>query len=244
MDRQCFVYDLFPKPVGRYPYWDHAPLEPVVLDLCRSQVFYRNARGQASRSHSKLGRYESDLLDSNHPDLKRFYDYLVESANHFAYGVMGLQSEYPMMITSLWVNAVHRGGIEHKHLHANSIVSGTYYLNFNDQHARLRFYTPRRPANEGFSIDIETDSARNTKYSWAYTEISDIVEGDLALWPSYVEHGYVDNGADNRITISMNFMPSALCSEYSFRVARNPGSRAMPLSEPDEWTISDDVLRE
>jgi len=242
MASQCVVYDLFPKPVGRYPNQDHQALKPVIMELCRSQKFFRNTGGKAPAYHTKLGRHESNLLDVQHPLLTRFYEYLADCANHFAYAVMGLKYEYPMMLTSLWINSVHSGGNEARHNHANSIVSGTYYANYSLDHAPLRFYTPRRRTTDSFSIEVMTDAGTNTKYGWDYTEIKDIAEGDLALWPSYIEHGYSNNGADNRISVSMNFMPSGLCSDYSFKVVRNLDRQEFHEGE-GEVSVSDDVLR-
>jgi len=238
------LYDLFPRPVGKYPYPAHAELKPVALDLCRSQPFYRVKGMAAPKSHTKLANRDSDLLASGDPALRRFAEFLGTCANHFAFDVMALKAESSMLLTSLWINAVHIGANEARHSHANSIVSGTYYLNFGSDHARLRFYRPRPPANHGFVLDVDVDPRRAGRYSWDYSEIGDLAEGDLLLWPSYFEHGYGENRANNRLTISMNFMPQVLPSEYSFRVERHVGASA--ASEPDlyELTLSDDVLRE
>ena len=238
---QCVLYELFPKPVGRYPYPRHTQLKPCILEQCRRQTFFK---GTGPKSHTKLGTSEVDLLNTKDPELNRFYTSLTDHANHFAYGILGLEAGAPMILISLWINVVHGGANEARHHHANAIVSGTYYLNFTPAHARLRFYAPRPTVHEGFSLELQRNPDCTSKYGWGYTEIQDVTEGDLLLWPSYLDHGYQNNGADNRIAVSMNFMPACLSSDYSFKVSRNtPSSKAAP-GRGDTPLLSDDVLRD
>lgn len=67
---------------------------------------------------------------------------------------------------------------------------------------------------------IELNIKKNTKYNSGGAVINH-TEGDVLFWKSYLVHGYTDNMADNRISISFNIMPRYFYNNsYSFKVVR------------------------
>ena len=70
------------------------------------------------------------------------------------------------------------------------------------------------------------------------------MRGSQILWPGCLEHGYHANGADNRMTVSMNFMPPSLSSEDSFSVTRNPSPPDTPREDGGHIVETADVRRD
>jgi len=127
-----------------------------------------------------------------------------------------------VVITDAWLNCAMANSSQALHLHSNSFISGTYYINFlPNVHAPLTIANDRLmqgTARHPF-LELPIDQEVSTAYNQRQLRIS-IEESSVLLWKSHILHGWDNNNADNRITLSFNAMPK-VCSDgyaYSFSV--------------------------
>lgn len=127
-----------------------------------------------------------------------------------------------LKIVGSWFNLCSAGGYQFSHTHVNSILSGTWYINFDkEKHAPLYFESPFwKTVHNGFQIQ-DFPSQEDNKHGFIFnkTKITlGIEEGDIFVWPSYLTHGYDKNIADDRLTMSFNCFPKSLNCEYKLKL--------------------------
>ena len=75
------------------------------------------------------------------PELERLSVWIEEQAEIFCQEVKGDHLVDGVIITDSWLNVCGPGGVQNPHYHANSYLSGIYYVNFDaDIHAPTYFY--------------------------------------------------------------------------------------------------------
>ena len=127
-----------------------------------------------------------------------------------------------LVITSAWANKANKNSKLGFHQHANSYISGNYFVNFdNVNHSQLSFQNDRKFCTSYRQVmTIPNTKFKSTPYNQdAYVIPSK--EGQILLWRSHLAHGYSNpNKADNRCTLSFNAMPKTLSTgAYKFTVS-------------------------
>ena len=100
-------------------------------------------------------------------------------------------------ITQSWINYTKVNQFHHRHSHANSYVSGVFYLNADKKVDHIKFYKPGDPIIRPYV----------TKYNLfnASTWVFPIETGNVILFPSSLQHGVAQKkGATTRISLSFN----------------------------------------
>lgn len=102
-------------------------------------------------------------------------------------------------ITQSWLNISKKGQSHPRHTHPNSIFSGVFYLNVSpgDQ---LVFHRHRDPGSFAFPKSAENDFTRLQQ------EVM-VENGDLLLFPSWMEHSVPLTSSDKRISLAFNSFP-------------------------------------
>ena len=128
-----------------------------------------------------------------------------------------------VVITDAWLNNSSKNSILGYHYHANSYISGNYFINFNNEiHTQLNFINDRVLKNNS-APNIDTPKSPDVKniYNANYIDVN-AKEGQVFLWRSHNVHGYnVPNKGDERLTLSFNSMPKNCIdplNRYSFSV--------------------------
>jgi uncharacterized protein (TIGR02466 family) len=102
-----------------------------------------------------------------------------------------------LKITQSWANYAKNGQEHTTHLHQNSIISGVFYVNTN-QNDKIIFY--RNTSLRHFKIETEEYNSWNSDELWFSSE-----EGNLLLFPSLLAHRVPEViGEKERISISFN----------------------------------------
>jgi len=100
-------------------------------------------------------------------------------------------------ITQSWLNYTETNQYHHKHAHPNSLVSGVFYINCNEEHDKIKFF------NENYKpIKLETkDWNLWNSESWWFS----LKTGDVILFPSSLTHMVETKQGDNtRISLAFN----------------------------------------
>ncbi|ABM76380.1 Hypothetical protein NATL1_18241 [Prochlorococcus marinus str. NATL1A] len=128
-----------------------------------------------------------------------------------------------IIINDAWVNISKENAILNWHYHANSFISGNYFVNFNSQVDSMLGFKNDRITGLRLSPSMRIPDNRNkqTLYNTPMWKVN-LKEGQIVLWRSHLSHGYDEpNKGKNRITLSFNSMPK-ICTDndnrYSFQL--------------------------
>jgi uncharacterized protein (TIGR02466 family) len=100
-------------------------------------------------------------------------------------------SEPPIRRTRSWFNICSTGMGQQWHAHARSVISGTVYMQVPDGAIEFRSPNPY---------------ARLEQWPYQPTASRTPNDGDLVLWPSWLEHRVSDNTSDTlRISLSFDY---------------------------------------
>lgn len=209
------IFNIFPNPIfiENCPYKDL--VEEVVTDSLKNFSLSKN------ENCPNLFHLDNELKKSflKNPKLEKFNDWIVECCNYYVTDVLGYELSDTMLATDSWLNVCNKGGYQVFHHHTNSYISGTYYVNIEENHAPLMFRhvksTTHTPVQ---SLSLNVDSRKSTLYN---SDASFMPKnGQLFLWQSHLTHGYFFNEKDNRISISMNFLPKIISNyRYGFEIS-------------------------
>jgi uncharacterized protein (TIGR02466 family) len=105
-----------------------------------------------------------------------------------------------LIITQSWANKGGKGQKHHSHVHPNSIVSGVFYFQMDENLPPIQF---KRPSHDSFGLSIEEFNNFNSS-----TFILPVKNGELIIFPSSLEHSVPPNKSDKeRISLSFNTFP-------------------------------------
>ena len=105
-------------------------------------------------------------------------------------------------VTASWCNILNNTNIIHRHNHANSYVSGSFYLT---EGSPILFYR-RPPIGQLFTFTPEIEFDENNSKTWETARINP-TPGSLLIFPSLVDHSVENNTNDFRCSIAFNTMP-------------------------------------
>ena len=157
-----------------------------------------------------------NLFKDHHTLFHGFQKWIENRCLYFINEVMGYYAD-DVIITSSWINVADEGASQYLHCHSNSFVSGIYYVNFEEDHAPLNFINPRDPDICTTSI-LTQKPGRATPYNIRSASVP-TKSGDMVIFPSWLNHEYVDNKRDGRISIAFNVVPNPIDNgSYQLRI--------------------------
>lgn len=119
-------------------------------------------------------------------------------------------------IKEMWTNVLERGGSQTMHSHANSFISGVFYLTPSHPGSRTVFIRP--PGGSDYSFRHHTRDAAMGPFNAGKYALPVAEPGDLVLFPSYLYHEVPRNQGDQRMTIAFNAIPDRLnCWGYEIK---------------------------
>src|SRR6185312_12188675 len=111
-------------------------------------------------------------------------------------------------VKEMWTNVLENGGSQALHAHANSFVSGVFYLTPSHPACKTVFLRP--PGGFDFSFRHHTRTAQMGPFNAGKYVLPHADPGDLVLFPSYLYHEVPRNQGEQRITVSFNAIPDTL----------------------------------
>jgi len=102
-------------------------------------------------------------------------------------------------ITNMWANQQSDGGVHMPHSHANSVLSGVYYIKTTDKSSGIQFFDPR--------AQVKCLIPRRVKFTTDNSNMYEIpaVAGTGVVFPSWLMHWTPPNTGE-RISISWNIL--------------------------------------
>ena len=222
------VMDVFAVPIScaeNYPH--HETLKATITKLIQDRPINKKSQESADELgiRNTFNSVEESLFSVHGIDpieeleIALFESWCTEKLDEFLTDTLQFVNPSGGIVTDCWVNEALRDNAHQLwHMHSNSILSATYYLNYDpSRHDPLVFINPIWHAATAPSLDLDTielNSYNAKRYAPEYNE------GDLLMWCSYLNHGFEGKRSNKgRISISMNYMPKTVQSTaYSFDI--------------------------
>ena len=111
-------------------------------------------------------------------------------------------------ITSMWSNIMNEKNFEPPHSHANSFLSGVYYLKIHDDSSNIIFLDPRSQSKV-ISPKVLEWTIHNSSIWWIKPKQNSII-----FFPSWLQHHVEPNQSKEiRVSIAFNIMFKNLTSQ-------------------------------
>jgi hypothetical protein len=185
--KQPELIQLFPKPVLISKYHKDFTEE---LNYIKSLEHKLNEKSQKEYAKQSTNTF---LLDE--PELASIREFIEAYLKFYVHSVLECTDE--LVITQAWSNICEKGKKHHEHVHPNSIVSGVFYFQINENLPPIEF---RNPNTHSFTLDIQKQNNFNSA-----TFLLPLTSGELILFPSNLSHSVPENKSDlPRISLAFN----------------------------------------
>ena len=189
---------MFPIPIKIY--------EPYILNEEENNFFKgeKELLINETKNYSTVNKYilENDKLIN----LKK---YLQDNINDFAHNVYSFTNDQSFYITQSWVNYNDKGTSHHKHNHSNSIFSGVYYIDSNENF-RLNLENNYNPLPL-FNFNVKEYNYFNSDAFYVET-----VKNSCVIFPSHIKHFVEENKNDKtRISLAFNVFVKGTIGTYN-----------------------------
>ncbi len=174
------------------------------LRMAARSIAQEDAAGQnwsATAGYKGYTSYASlDDLPTRNPTIaelcERLQPHLVEFTSAVDFDMRGLKP----VIDSIWINVLEGGGSHTGHIHPNSVISGTVYVDVPKGSSAIRFEDPRLPMMMAAPPRTSRAAAHNRHFVYEQP-----APGTVLLWESWLRHEVpVNMAAEDRISISFN----------------------------------------
>jgi uncharacterized protein (TIGR02466 family) len=100
-------------------------------------------------------------------------------------------------ITQSWLNYTETNQYHHKHAHPNSLVSGVFYINCQEEYDKIKFFND---IYKTIRLEVKDWNLYNSETWWF-----SVKTGDVILFPSSLTHMVETKQGDNtRISLAFN----------------------------------------
>lgn len=199
INNEARMYHLFPQLViASCIDRDLSTEELNFVDQCSNDV-RRNTYNLQSNNTSVLSA----------PEMASIREFIDHNLKLYVKNIIMPADPINLYITQSWLNYTPPNGAHHKHFHANSIVSGVFYINVLDGEDKIKFHKEPVP-------QMKISTYAPTLYNSEMCDIT-VESGTLLLFNSLLNHS-VDaispDRIDTRISLSFNtFVKGIMGSE-------------------------------
>tara|TARA_B100000029_G_scaffold445836_1_gene466567 strand:+ start:731 stop:1381 length:651 start_codon:yes stop_codon:yes gene_type:complete len=144
--------------------------------------------------------------------LEKLKDFCEQQLKIYLAEVIIPKNEIELYITQSWLNITKPGEMHHEHIHQNSIVSGVFYIQAEEDD-KITFVDPMAPRKNMICFEKENFNIWNSD-TWFFPANP----GELLLFPSWLTHKVAvnENATTDRISLSFNtFAKGVLGSKYN-----------------------------
>lgn len=184
------IVSLFPTAVGMFDL--NRSFTDEELSVLLKQEEYPNMGNKTSKERFI---FRDKIL----ADLSSF---ATESVNKYFQEVIAPSKEVSLYITQSWMNYSKKGEWHHAHEHPNSILSGVFYIQ-TDNEDKIYF---EKVGYEQISFPTEKYNLYNSKSWWIPA-----IQGRLIIFPSSLRHHVMPVTTDHtRVSLSFNTFAKGL----------------------------------
>lgn len=153
---------------------------------------------------SKNGSFTKDRYILNRDDCKDLKEKIFKALNYYVREYLTVQKDINFYLQNSWVNMHKTDDYGQSHIHANSLISGVYYIKTFEDSGNIIFHKP-----DGYTNLFHTSTnIRFEKYDNHNTDryIIKPKDGTLLFFPSHLLHSIEKNlNKQKRYSIGFNF---------------------------------------
>ena len=148
---------------------------------------YKNEGNTTSNDNFILNNKEfNDLKKELDLKVQDYFDKVISPANNIT-----------PYITQSWLNYTETNQYHHKHQHPNSLVSGVFYINCNEEDDKIKFFSEKYST---IKPEVKEWNIWNSETWWF-----SVKTGDIILFPSSLTHMVeTKKGTNTRISLAFN----------------------------------------
>lgn len=137
----------------------------------------------------------------NNPELSDIAVFILESCQEYISKVINPKNILDVYFLQSWISFTSKNQSHHPHYHTNSFLSGVFYFDVNSAENSINFYNNSNGWNNRSMLHFD-----NTPTLWVSKRITvPVKNGDLIIFPSYLDHGVDANMFTNSIRKSIAF---------------------------------------
>ena len=148
---------------------------------------YKN-EGNTTSNNNYILNHElfTDLKTEIDLKVQDYFDKVISPANNIT-----------PYITQSWLNYTETNQYHHKHQHPNSLVSGVFYINCNEEFDKIKFFNDKYSS---IKPEVKDWNLWNSETWWF-----SVKTGDVILFPSSLTHSVeTKQGNNTRISLAFN----------------------------------------
>jgi len=189
MEDKYQVIQLHPIPVCQ-------PEEEYTIDAKTLKVIKSLKYGSRGKGHGDRTVNSYILKSKEFLGLKTFIE---KHIDFYAHELLKISKKYKFYITQSWFNINRKGEDHHSHWHANSFISGVFYVSGDE--CPIYFGNSRSCVfGDAWDLELEEANEYNGQSWWVPNS-----NFKLLLFPSYVTHFVLPNESDTpRISLAVN----------------------------------------
>ena len=144
----------------------------------------------------------------NNQNLKNIKSFIEHKINFFVQSIIKPKHNFNCYITESWLNFNKKGDSHQKHSHANSFLSGVFYVNVAGQDS-ITFLSPTKNL-----LTVEKFEENELNSDYARIKIK---QGDLIIFYSHLDHKVdINQTNETRISLSFNtFIKGKISDEFT-----------------------------
>lgn len=196
------IQSIFPVPIGIYE---------LEKSLYKSEHKYFSSLELAKNEGNNVSLRVDVLENKKMNRLKKFF---TDSLKDYSKQTYDFKTDVEFYITQSWINLSEPKDYHHKHQHPNSILSGVFYIDADEEKDRIQFcQSASISRGNSFSWDSNEYNNFNSDVWWMPSII-----GRLYIFPSGLEHDVpiIEERTKNRTSLSFNtFIKGKIGSDVS-----------------------------
>jgi uncharacterized protein (TIGR02466 family) len=186
MTIQSDIMGIFPTPIYSSKLNRHLSKEELsFINKTKLNVYINEGNTTSNDKNILENEVFKNLKDDLYLRVKDYFDKIISSSNNIT-----------PYITQSWLNYTETNQYHHKHTHSNSLVSGVFYINCQEEYDRIKFFNEKYKA---IVLDVENYNLYNSETWWL-----PVKTGDIILFPSSLTH-MVETKQGNNTRISLAF---------------------------------------
>jgi uncharacterized protein (TIGR02466 family) len=158
-------------------------------------LFINKTKSDCNKNEGNITSNDSYILNNKiFKDLKEELDLRIK--DYFEKIIFPKDTITPY-ITQSWLNYTETNQYHHKHAHPNSLVSGVFYINCDEQFDKIKFF---KNEYQTIKLEVKDWNIWNSE-SWWFS----VKTGDIILFPSSLTHMVeTKEGTNTRISLAFN----------------------------------------
>ena len=188
--KEPVINNLFPIPIYK---------TELERNLTNEEInFAVKEKKHCNKNEGNINTKDSYIL--NRPELRNLKIFLEEHCKNYLHTIICPSDKIELYITQSWLNYTETNQYHHKHEHPNSVVSGTFYFDADEDTDQIMFTSPRGYQLMSPTVNKEKFNVWNSETWWL-----PVKTGELYMFPSSTTHQVVTKKGNNtRISLAFN----------------------------------------